>query len=58
MKTEEEIKYKIKNLTANKSIAKRLGYEQAYIINCKLIKLFKWVLDEEEVKVDRRKKLK
>lgn len=51
MKTEEQIRSRLKQLNSNKAMAKLKGFEKAYIINCKVIKLFKWILDEEEVKV-------
>ncbi len=50
MKTKEEIKKKLRGIQQSKATAKYLGYEQAYIINCKLEKLFRWVLEDSEVK--------
>lgn len=46
MKTEEEIRKKLKRIQLNKNNAKKIYSEEAYIINCKLEKLFKWVLEK------------
>ena len=50
MKTEEQIRRRLRRIQQNKAAAKYKGFEKAYIINCKVIKLFKWVLEEEPVK--------
>ena len=45
MKTEKEIKKKLAQIRYNKNQAKRKGANEPYIVNCKLEKLFKWVLE-------------
>ena len=45
MKSKKQIEEKLAQIKRNKIQAKRKGANEAYIINCKLEKLFKWVLE-------------
>ena len=45
MRTKQEILKKLERIKRNKSVAKSDGREISYIVNCKLEKLFKWVLE-------------
>lgn len=45
MKSKKEIKNKLAQIKRNKIQAKRKGANEAYIVNCKLEKLFEWVLE-------------
>ena len=51
MKSEVEIKQRLRSIQVSKAVAKKKGNEIAYIVGCKLEKLFKWVLDKEEIKI-------
>ena len=58
MKSETEIRQRLRRIQRNKAVAKYKGRDVAYIVNCKVEKLFKWVLDEEDVKINKRGKKK
>lgn len=46
MKTKKEIEERLAMIKRNKQQAKNKGANESYIINCKLEKLFKWVLEK------------
>jgi len=48
MKTEKEIRERIKQIQRNKYNCKRKGLDAGYVTNLKIEKALKWVLEEME----------
>ena len=48
MKTEKEIRKRLKQLRKQKGEAKRRYSDEAYIVACRLVKEYEWILEEEK----------